>query len=228
MSDGGATTAWVIRHGESAANAGFAVSDFAAVPLTERGHEQARIFASRFHEVSPEPPTRIVQSPYLRARQTAEPLHYLHPKVSLETWPVQEFTYLDPVATTGLTDLERSPFYAKYWRRHDPEFREKNGAESFTDFMGRVRAAIARLEELPKGERVPVFCHGYFMQAVRLLLLFPHRPDRQMMPESLLLNEREPIANTEFLELRIENGRARLVGQNHITPLTLEHLIPHG
>lgn len=220
-------TAWLIRHGESAANAGLPVSDFAEIPLTELGREQARIFALRFHELCPEPPTRIVQSPYLRARQTAEPLRARFPDVPVETWPVQEFTYLDPVATTGLTDVQRSPHYARYWGRHDPDFRDENGAESFTDFLNRVRAAVTKLQELPPGERVPVFCHGYFMQAVRLLLLFPQRPDRQMMPESLTLNDHEPIANTEFLELRVENGVARLLGQNHITPLTLERLIAH-
>lgn len=223
----GATTAWLIRHGESAANAGLPVADFAGIPLTRLGRQQAEIFAARFHELSAEPPTRIVRSPYLRARETAEPMVRRYPGVPVETWPVYEFTYLDPIATVGLNDLQRSPFYARYWQRDDPGFRERNGAESFTDFMGRVRDMFRRLANLPPGERVPIFCHGYFMQGVRLLLLFPERSDQAMMSQSRILNDNEPIANTEFLELRIEDGKPRLVGQDHITPLTLEGVIPH-
>lgn len=221
------TTAWLVRHGESAANAGLPVSDFAQIPLTPRGHRQAEIFAQRFHQICPETPTRIVQSPYLRARETAEPLARRYPAAPVETWPVYEFTYLDPIATAGLTDFQRSPYYTRYWERNDPDFREDNGAESFTDFMNRVREMLRRLEALPGGERVAIFCHGYFMQGVRLLLLFPARPDRTMMTESRILNDNEPIANTEFLELRIQNGKARLIGQDHITPLTLEGVISH-
>lgn len=221
------TTAWLIRHGESAANAGLPVSDFAQIPLTPLGHKQAEMLAARFHEISPEPPTLIVQSPYLRARQTAEPTIRRYPDVPVETWPVFEFTYLDPVASIGLNEVQRSPLYARYWERDDPSFRDKNGAESFSDFMNRVRDMFRRLERMPAGERVAIFCHGYLMQAVRLLLLFPERPDRAMMSESRILNDNEPIANTEILELCIEDGRTQLLGQGHITPLTLEGVISH-
>ena len=221
------TTAWLIRHGESAANAGLPVSDFTQIPLTELGHQQAEIFAARFHELSPDPPTLIVRSPYLRARQTAEPFIQRFPEIPVETWPVYEFTYLDPVVSAGLNERERGPLYARYWQHDDPHYREPNGAESFTDFMNRVRNMFHRLEQLPPGNRVAVFCHGYLMQAVRLLLLFPQRSDHSMMSESRILNDTAPIPNTDILELRIQNGRTRLLGQEHITPLTLEGVISH-
>ena len=104
--------AWLIRHGESVANAGGAVSSFSEIPLTARGRQQAELFAARFDELSADPPTLIVQSPYLRARQTAEPLIRRFAGVPVETWPVQEFTYLDPAATNGLNEAGRMPFYA--------------------------------------------------------------------------------------------------------------------
>jgi hypothetical protein len=47
------------------------------------------------------------------------------------------------------------------------------------------------------------------------------------MSESRILNDTEPIANTEILELRIQGGRTELLGQGHITPLTLEGVISH-
>lgn len=221
------STVWLIRHGQSAANAGLPVSDFAAIPLTSLGREQARLFAERFDELSPLPPTRIIRSPYLRAMQTAEPFVERFPEVPVENWPVQEFTFLDPKTSRGLNELERSSLYAEFWQRDDPEFANPNGAESFTQFMNRVREALARFTAMPCGERVTVFTHGYFMQGVRLTLLFPELTDRERMSASRVLDHTEPIANTEILELRIEDGRIRALHQEHITPLTLERVLSH-
>ena len=221
------STVWLIRHGESVANAGGAVTSFSEIPLTALGEEQAQMFADRFDELSPEPPTLIVRSPYLRARQTAEPLMARFPQVPVETWPVQEFTYLDPAATYGLNEAERAPFYASYWDQDSPDFANPGGAESFTHFMGRVRGSLSRFAALPAGARVAVFTHGYFMQGARLALLFPALSDQAMMSASRTLNDNEPIANTEILELRVIEGDIRTMGQEHITPLTLERVISH-
>ncbi|MDP9039923.1 MAG: histidine phosphatase family protein [Acidobacteriota bacterium] len=149
-----ASTAWLIRHGESVANAGGPVTSFSEIALTPRGHQQAEIFARRFDRISPHPPTRIVQSPYLRARQTAHPLICRFPDAPVETWPIHEFTYLDPDATQGLNETQRAPFYARYWDRDDPQFANP-GAESFTHFLDRVREMLARLAALPRANVYP-------------------------------------------------------------------------
>lgn len=56
---------FLVRHGESASNAGLASGEPAAIPLTEVGHWQAGQVAEAIAEV----PGLIVTSPFLRARR---------------------------------------------------------------------------------------------------------------------------------------------------------------
>jgi glutamine cyclotransferase len=60
---------FLIRHGESESNAGLASSDPGSIPLMPDGHRQAGQIARVFSDI----PALIVTSPYLRARQTAQP-----------------------------------------------------------------------------------------------------------------------------------------------------------
>jgi 2,3-bisphosphoglycerate-dependent phosphoglycerate mutase len=220
-------TAWLVRHGQSLANAGGATRDFKAIPLTELGREQAQIFAERFVEQFGGPPSLIVHSPYLRAVDTAKPTITRFRPVPVEIWPIQEFTYLNPATADGLTERERGPLYTGYWERDDPGYCDGGGTESFTHFLNRVRTMLSRLAALPRGERVVLFTHGYLMQAVRLLVLFPGLTDREMMSRSRILNDAVPIQNTEILELQISGGKVAALEQEHITPLTLEGVISH-
>ena len=72
---------WLVRHGESAANAGTATTDPATIPLTPRGHDQAERVAVALSER----PDLIVVSPYLWTRETAEPAMRRFPDVPVET-----------------------------------------------------------------------------------------------------------------------------------------------
>jgi broad specificity phosphatase PhoE len=80
----------LIRHAESAANAGLATVSPDSIPLTEKGIEQARLLANFLADA----PALIVVSPFLRARQTAAPLIERFLNAEVENWEVQEFTYL--------------------------------------------------------------------------------------------------------------------------------------
>lgn len=82
----------LIRHGESAANVGLATQDHASIPLTPRGYEQALDVARSFSSA----PELIVVSPFARAQITANATAIAFPSATVETWPVQEFTYLEP------------------------------------------------------------------------------------------------------------------------------------
>ncbi len=221
------STVWLVRHGQSLANAGGTTHDFSQIPLTAFGNQQAELFAERFQELSLDPPTLIVQSPYLRARETAAPLCQRFPDVPVETWPIQEFTYMNPLLVDGLIEIERDRFYARYWLRDDPNYRDGGGAESFIDFLNRVRVMLSRFSVFPARSRVVVFTHGYVMQAVRLLLLFSDLTDHEMMSRSRNLNEAVPIQNTDMLELQIVDGRLNVLAQEHITPITLQGVISH-
>lgn len=57
---------WLIRHGESTANAGAVTNDHKTIPLSSKGQEQAEQISISFRE----PPTLIITSPFDRTRQT--------------------------------------------------------------------------------------------------------------------------------------------------------------
>ena len=61
---------YLVRHAKAGSRAAW-VDDDAMRPLIEEGRKQARIIAAR---LAPLHPVRLVSSPYLRCRQTLEPL----------------------------------------------------------------------------------------------------------------------------------------------------------
>jgi len=155
---------WLIRHGESVANAGAATENHMTIPLSELGQEQAR-------EVSlliPEPPSLIITSPFTRAQQTAEPTLERFPGVVHEVWNVEEFTYLGPLTCINTTAAERRERVNEYWERQDPDYQDGEGAESFRQVLSRAQAAIDRLNRLSSGFIV-MFSHAQFIRAMRLL-----------------------------------------------------------
>lgn len=155
----------LIRHGESAANAGKASLDHATIPLTPKGVEQAYLVAQSFNHA----PVLIVASPFSRAQATAMATLVAFPATSFETWPIHEFTYLEPVRCSNTTVAERRDWVETYWSRSDPAFRDGEGAESFLDFIFRVQSFLDQLAEHPARD-IAVFSHGQFINAVAWLI----------------------------------------------------------
>ena len=165
MTAGKPREVWFIRHGESVANAGGRTSEASSYELSELGFRQASQLAVALHGE----PDLIVHSPYIRARQTAEPTMRRFGKTAVEEWPVQEVQYLDPAKCVGTTQDERRAFSHEYWERCDPEHAEP-GAESFVVFITRVRQALAGFSQRAE-RRTFVFSHGQFMSAIAWLAL---------------------------------------------------------
>lgn len=177
----------LIRHGESAANAGEPTRDHASIPLTAKGLEQARIVAHS-HTSAPD---LIVASPFLRAQATARATTAIYATAAFETWPVHEFTYLAPARCVDTTLAQRRGWVDAYWERSGPAFSDGDGAESFIDLVTRVRAFLKRLAEQSATDIV-VFSHGQVMNTVRWLL--EKKP--QVIDGEAMLNWREyEIAN---------------------------------
>src|ERR1700710_715368 len=197
----------LVRHGQSVANAGGIPPDHITNPLTELGHAQAKAFAEKFDCV----PTLFLVSPFLRARQTAEPLLQRFPAVPVEEWPIQEFTYLEPVRHNGTNEEQQMPHILEYWERGDPSYVDGPGAESFTMFLDRARAAIGRLVRMAPRGCVVVFTHGLLMQAFRLVTLFPDATDAELMSNFRRFHFDNFIENTETVELELVDGQVRLV-----------------
>jgi broad specificity phosphatase PhoE len=181
----------LIRHAESAANAGAATADPASIPLTARGHDQAQAICDAFADA----PALIVCSPFLRVRQTAAPTLARFAVVPVQTWPIEEFTYLSPARCAHTTAEQRRPWVAAFWQVADPLAVDGPGAESFAAFVGRVQAALDRLAALSAAS-VAVFGHGQFMQALRWWIVQrPTALDANAMRAFRTFDLATPIAN---------------------------------
>lgn len=157
---------WFIRHGQSESNADLRTQHPAASALTSLGHEEARLIVAAIKQ----PPDLFVVSPFLRAQQTAAPTLAQFPHVPVETWPVQEYVYLDPIQYRDTTTSERWPKARAYWERNDPHYKSSADAESFAELMTRVTAVHAQCQTRSENFIV-VFSHGLFLRALLLTLI---------------------------------------------------------
>jgi len=155
----------LIRHGESAANAGKASRDHASIPLTPKGVEQASLVAGSFAQA----PDLIVASPFSRAQATAMQTVTAFPSVPFEIWPIHEFTYLEPARCINTTVAQRRDWVEGYWAKSDPAFTDGEGAESFLDFISRAQSFLSRLADHPAHD-IAVFSHGQLINAVAWLI----------------------------------------------------------
>ena len=130
---------WMVRHGQSQANAGEITADEWTNALTPLGQRQA----DRLADLCSEPPARVVVSPYLRARQTAAPFLARHPGVEVQEWPIHEFTYLATARSADTDRFSRQPLVDEYWSRMDPNHHDGPGAESFREFVERIEGFLA-------------------------------------------------------------------------------------
>ena len=157
---------YLIRHGESVANAGERVEDHKTAPLSEKGFEQARVFATGFNEK----PDLIVYSPFLRAEQTAQPFIDKFSDVPVEVWDVQEFTFLSDDRYRGTTVVERRILSKEYYSRNDLDYACGKGAESFNQMLKRVHGIMEKLQKLDKDKNIVIFTHGRFMRACLMVI----------------------------------------------------------
>lgn len=189
---------YFIRHAQSLANIGGTTSDATQIPLTELGWQQAHALLDRFAQVD-----RIIISPYLRTRHTAQPLL---DRTSLipEVWQIQEFNYLSSVKYANTSVAERKHIVDAYWQNKDIEYCDGDDAESFADFYRRTQHMLIRCQALHQQapeQTILVFTHGRVMQLLRLLLINPPPLSRALMQDFLSLEKQEKIWNTRVVAL---------------------------
>jgi broad specificity phosphatase PhoE len=214
----------LVRHGQSVTNAGGRAADQVGNPLTELGRAQSREYAEHLDCK----PTLFVISPFLRAQQTSEPLRQRFPDVPVEEWPIQEFSFLNPSLHRGTSEADREPHVVAYWQREDPAYTAGPEAESFTSFLDRARETIRRLAARDPGGCIILFTHGFFMQAIRLLLLFPDATDAELMANFQRFHFVNLIQNIASLEFEVRDGKIQLIGPAHQTDFTLQGAKSHA
>jgi broad specificity phosphatase PhoE len=206
------TRVLLVRHGQSFANAGGKTPDHILNPLTQLGQAQAQNVAEQLDCQ----PSLIAVSPFPRAQQTAEPIRQRFPHSPVEEWAIEEFTFLNTTLYHNTSEADRWPHVSAFWNRADPTYIDGPGSESFTQFLDRAREAIRRLIALNPGACVVLVTHGYFMQAFRLIVLFPHATDAELMQNFLQFHLDNFIKNVDLLEFEIRDGKIKSIGQPHL------------
>ncbi len=100
---------------------------------------------------------------------TAQFMASAFPAVPLETWPIQEFTYLEPARCVNTVVAQRRDWVKEYWNQANPLFVDGDGAEPFIEFVSRTQSFLQRLEAHPAKDIV-VFSHGQLINAVAWLI----------------------------------------------------------
>ena len=193
---------WFIRHGESQANAGFATSDPASIPLTDLGRRQAQV-VSQLINIWPD---LIITSPYIRTQETAKPTLQRFASTPHQTWPIQEFTYLAPGRCINTNRQDRKAFVKEYWTRSDPDFIDGQGAESFSGMIERVRCMWQNLCVLKNEEFIVIFTHGLFMNALRWSMAHSFAPlTQQLMADFHTFHySSSPVPNCSILKCKLD------------------------
>lgn len=149
----------LVRHGESEGNRDRTFTQHDDVPLTERGREQARAAGIRIWERYA--PTRVIASPFARARQTAEIIAALRdrPVTFDAAFCEQSFGIFAGQPYTAM--LSDAAFHeGPRWEWRPP------GGESIADVYARAVPAFERLTRDAAGEDVVLVSHGGVMFAL--------------------------------------------------------------
>ena len=190
---------WLIRHGESEANAGARTSDPAQVRLTPLGHKQVKELACNLKI----PPELIVTSKYIRTVETAKPTRDKHPHIPCEEWQIHEFTYLAQPKCKNTTGLERMDMVKGYWEACDPTYCDGEGAESFVSFVERIRSTIRKLKSR-KEKRIALFSHEQFLRGLLWMIDKNYETiSNKEMREYKRLFEAQRIPNCGVVEIEL-------------------------
>jgi broad specificity phosphatase PhoE len=229
-------TLWLVRHGQSAGNVARDAAEAARLlhiaietrdvdtPLSELGENQATALGRWFAELpSPQRPTIVLSSPYVRARMTAQ--HIIDEGgVSTEARMVladerlreKEFGILDRLTVFGIA--QKFPELAEQ-RRHVGKFYFRPpGGESWCDVILRLRSVIDTVAREYRKERVLIVAHQVIVNCFRYLL---ERLDEQQILDIDRMGDVPNCAVTsyEFDPARGKHGKLvpRLI--NFVAPL---------
>ncbi|HYE06323.1 MAG TPA: histidine phosphatase family protein [Planctomycetota bacterium] len=151
------TELWLIRHGESAGNAGGIFQGQHEYPLSPRGREQAAAVAKRLAATSF---AALYCSDLDRAEDTAAAI-----AGAVRLKPVVEprLREIDTGTWSGLTAPQIQARFPDEWAswmaKRDPAHR-RGGGESYVDVEARMLAVIGEIAERHVGGRVLIVAHG--------------------------------------------------------------------
>ena len=125
------------------------------------------------------PASAVAVSRFVRAQQTALPYcqrFNLHPQVDAD---LDEFSLIDAALIEGLDGAQRKPFVQAYWTGPDLHRRLGENADTFAEFVERVRRFQHRMNTLQDG--AVIFGHGIWLAMLSWLLQGRGVDNRQEM-----------------------------------------------
>lgn len=144
------TTLYLVRHGESEANAAGRFAGQTDSPLTELGRRQAEIVADALKDARFD---RVVSSDLSRARDTAEAIARWH-GLTVEAFPELREIDVGEAAGRAFEDLRQRPDWT-------PEgFVQWPGGESLEAALERTTTFIGRLVAESPGKAICIVGHG--------------------------------------------------------------------
>jgi 2,3-bisphosphoglycerate-dependent phosphoglycerate mutase len=150
------TRLFVLRHGQTAWNAGGRLQGHLDIPLDDTGRRQA---AQAAQALAGETLAVVYSSDLQRARDTAQPLATATAAPLVTDVRLRERSF---GSFEGLTydEVERQwPDDALRWRRREPAFRP-GGGESLSDFYQRSVDTVLALAAAHAGQAIAVVAHG--------------------------------------------------------------------
>jgi broad specificity phosphatase PhoE len=165
----------LIRHAQSVSNAGGITQAHLAIPLTAHGHTQARALGARLTGPAP----AVAVSRFVRAQQTAAPYCQRFNLPAQVDADLDEFSLIDADLIAGLDGPQRKPHVKAFWAELDLHRRLGENADTFAEFIERVRRFQYRMNTLQDG--AVIFGHGIWLAMLSWLLQGRGVDNRQEM-----------------------------------------------
>lgn len=155
-----------IRHGQTRANAEGRYLGALDIPLNDEGRRQIAGLAQGL--VREAPFARLVSSPLLRARQSAE---LISRALALPIQLIPAFRERHVGLFEGVTQGESRERYPELWARNITRrwAEAPPGGESLDDVIARVSLGLTELAHEHEGERVLLVAHGVVAKVIRAL-----------------------------------------------------------
>ncbi|HUG56136.1 MAG TPA: histidine phosphatase family protein [Candidatus Limnocylindrales bacterium] len=191
-------TLYLVRHGESEANAARIFAGQTDSPLTERGRRQAEAVAETLAPIRFD---RVVSSDLSRCRDTAEAIARRQ-GLAVEIFPELREIDVGEAAGRAFDELKGLPAWT------DGAFVRWPGGESLEQVLTRVTATIDRIVSASPGRTVCVVGHG----GVTRILVSHYLGLLPRLDRSPATNTNITVISTDGLTYRVE----RLFGADHL------------
>lgn len=190
-----------VRHAETFANLGQGYEHPAYIKLTEKGHADAKTLAKNIKK-----PGKIVVSRYFRTLQTAIPTIEKNEHIDAIVLPhIHEYTYLNPEKfnVAHLTNEQKNNYVKEYWSRMDPHYRDGGIAESFSDFLKRIKKSAKQINNIKSDGDIYVFTHGVFIKTFLLMHKIPEKSLKKFMQKfyDMQYIQKIEIENCQILDV---------------------------